>query len=460
MVEIGDGLEWKVSDDCLTVYCRAKEKAEMTETCEGLLAKIQKAGVKVSIDKSKILEIIQNKMTDWVSIGVGAPPVPPVPARLEYYVDASHLDRTAATDEHDRVDYKKLNLVLNVSKGQELVRKFDAIPGKAGQDVYGKTILPVEPPTVTIPVGDGVEIVDNGHLAIATSDGAITTRNQRISIIHQMPINSDVCYKTGNIEFNGTVAISKNVLAGFEVKAEGDVTIEGMVEAGRVEALGSITVRGGFQGGSKGVIKAGETIKLKFAYEGTLEAGRDILVQNNLMNCEVRAVERILMQGTDTIIAGGIYKAGEWIETDIAGSEIGVKTHLQIGMEENYPQVIAESEEELVATQKKNDDLDSALKRIQAVKEAGGVLNSEQEIARVQAVRAQFLLKGKIDHLTHQLQIYREGFERMKSGKVLIKGTAFPGVIIRFGSATYVVPHPIHQICLHYERGDIHVEAL
>ena len=59
----------------------------------------------------------------------------------------------------------------------------------------------------------------------------------------------------GNIYFDGTVIVRKNVLNGFKVIAKGDVQVNGIIEGGYVENTGDVVVRQGIQGYNKLVVK-------------------------------------------------------------------------------------------------------------------------------------------------------------------------------------------------------------
>ena len=55
---------------------------------------------------------------------------------------------------------------------------------------------------------------------------------------------------TGNIDFLGSVIVLKRK-SGFTIKASGDIEINGIVEAAKIEAGGNITVKRGIQGKAK-----------------------------------------------------------------------------------------------------------------------------------------------------------------------------------------------------------------
>ncbi len=61
----------------------------------------------------------------------------------------------------------------------------------------------------------------------ASHGGALESINGLIGVGKQLVISGDVGPETGSITFDGSVAVYGTVLAGFSVKATGDISIEG-----------------------------------------------------------------------------------------------------------------------------------------------------------------------------------------------------------------------------------------
>jgi len=374
-------------------------------------------------------------------------------------VDPFHLDRTARMNPDGAVDYKHLNLILNVTKGQPLVRKHDPIPGKPGMDVFGKVIPALEPKTVSIPVGDGIEIIESGHLAVAGQDGALTTRARGIAISKAYTVTGDVSYKTGNIDFNGSIDVGGNVLSGFELKAEGDIIVHGIVEAARLEALGSITILGGIHGGTKGLIKSGGHLTARFANDARLEVDGDITIQSQIVNCHVITHGSVVLTGNPGAIVGGEIRAGERISCSFAGATGGAKTLLQIGIDNDLPRKISHHEEEGITLKKKVDEIEKTLDQVQLVKERGGSLTAAQEAVRVKVVQEKFLIRGRIEQIQKELAAMKADLAKAHEGLVEIKDTVYAGTTVRLGGDVCGVDHDLRYTTFYYERGEIHTRA-
>ncbi len=453
------GVEWRIPEDRCSVLCKVHDELHCEATAEEIVQVLKGVGVIVPIDALAIQKMISTRKMEWTTVATGQPPVPPTHGRLEYFVDPFHLDRTAHVNPDGAVDYKHLNLILNVTKGQPLVRKHDPIPGQPGKDVYGKIVPPPEPKAVSIPVGEGIEVIEAGHLAVAGQDGSLTTRSKGIAISKIYTVGGDVSYKTGNIDFNGSIDVGGNVLAGFELKAEGDIIIHGIVEAAKLEALGSITILGGIHGGSKAVIKSGGHFTAKFVNDAAVEVEGNMTIQSQLVNCHVLARGSVVLTGEQAAIVGGDIRAGEHISCAFAGASGGAKTLLQIGLDNELPRKISHHEEEGTTLKKRIDEIEKTLEQVQLVKERGGSLSPAQEAVRVKVVQEKFLIRGRIEQIQKDLSVMKAEIAKAREGTVEVKDTVYAGTTVKLGGDVYGVDHDLRYTTFYYERGEIHTRA-
>lgn len=418
MPTIAKGVSWETGEGDLSVRLQVLEPAAKISADE-VVRSLQRAGIQAEADPAIVRQALMAASGEWVPIALGTSPTPPVHGRLEFYVDPGSLDRTPEVDANDRIDYKNLKLFLNVEEGTELVRKHDPILGKPGIDVYGKTIPPEEARIVKLPVGDGIKIVEDGYLAVASVSGAVAMVDDRLTVMKMFHVPGDVNYKTGNIDFNGNVDISQDVLTGFQVKATGNIVVRGVVEASYVEAKGDIQIFGGFQGDKKGVLKAGGNIKVAYASEGTLEAGGSVLVRSHLLNCQVTAGVSVEAEGAKGTIAGGEIRAVEKIVSAMLGSEAGVKTVVQIGQDQELPAKIQAAQEIIVALLK---------------------------------------VKRSIGHRKNEIEKMRKDLEKAWEGQVVAKKILYPGVLVRFPGTEFEVKDPLNRKTITCSKGRIETD--
>jgi hypothetical protein len=523
VVEQAAQFEWRVSDDRLSVLFRVNppEDSEPTladdyalSAAEGdlevpspvnsdheaelseILHLFSENRIVASLDREAVIHELEEPSGAWVVIARGTPPSEPTDAALEYLVDLDNFNKPIVSDDTEKVDHKNLNLILNVQEGQALVRKHDAVAGEPGLDVFGEPIPPKEPMDVAIPPGTGVQIVEEGRLAVAAIDGAVAAkqaatlerrrgskgeavqlfeedlsdaerleirRKRRISALNVTRlhrIGGDIGYKTGNIDFNGSVEISGNVLTGFEVRAADDIVVSGVVEGALLEAGGNITIAQGIQGGGKAHLKAGEGICARFANDARLEAKTAIRLATHLHNCQVSAGEEVHVTGGRGVIAGGEVRAGHLIRAKVVGSDLGVKTILQLGLVSELNQRIHEIEEAIEKETSRLAGLEEILMQLNKIRETAGGLPKDKEEIRIRAVRDQFKAMGNLDTLNWDLVNCQRQRENAQRGRVIVEQVAHEGVVVRFPEGIYPVDHAIRHLEFYFEENEVRTRAV
>jgi len=238
------------------------------------------------------------------------------------------------------------------------------------------------------------------------------------------------------------------------------VIVNGLVEGAKIRAGGSIRIQGGIQGGGKAELKATENILARFASEAALEAGVEIILQTHLMNCRASAGENVIVKRRRGVIAGGEVRAGKKIESFFLGTDLGVKTVLQIGLDDDLSQKISDKEEEIEGHTKLLAGIQEILLRLNEVKEEKGALNDEQEKVRVRAVRDQFQIMGRLETLNIELLLLLRERERNRKGTVTATDCAFPGVVVKFPGKSTQVGHAMRHLSFYFDEGEIRTRAI
>ena len=122
-----------------------------------------------------------------------------------------------------------MTTINHCRKGEELARIIPENPGENGYDVYGQAIKPREVKHATLKFGRNIELSEDKHVIRSMVDGHVTLVDDKVFVSDVYEVkNVDV--STGNIEFDGSIEISGNVVENFEVKAGGNVIINGLAE--------------------------------------------------------------------------------------------------------------------------------------------------------------------------------------------------------------------------------------
>ena len=115
-----------------------------------------------------------------------------------------------------------------------------------------------------MPAGKNTELSEDGTQLLSKIEGQILVRNDKYNIEQTLTIDGNVDFSIGNLDVTGNLVVQGDICSGFEVRATGDITVNGMIEGASVVAGGNIFVRSGMNGNSKGVLTAGKDIRCKF----------------------------------------------------------------------------------------------------------------------------------------------------------------------------------------------------
>lgn len=265
-----------------------------------------------------------------VRVAAGTPAVPGVDGRID-----EHYPHTVGTPQiienaQGIVDFENLNWLVHIDAGTVICDITEPTEGTPGIDIQGNPINPYNGKKQKIPKGDGTELTSDGSQLVAKMDGQISYRDGKFHVNNTIMIRGDVDLSTGSLDVKGDVIIHGNVLAGFDVKATGNITIGGRVNNSRIEAGGNIVVNLGVSGNVNGTLIAGKDLICKYIENANVEIGGD-LKADSIINCVASVKGRAVARtGRGTIVGGTIYAMGG-AEARIIGNNAGRLTTFVLG---------------------------------------------------------------------------------------------------------------------------------
>ncbi|MBD3421508.1 MAG: DUF342 domain-containing protein [Chitinivibrionales bacterium] len=295
-------------------------------------------GIKHEILSAMVDKKVCNKR---IEVACGKPPQAGEAGRIEMLVDTSASGKPREL-ENGRVDHKDLSYMVNVTKGTPLIRRIPPQPGVPGASVFGKELQPPPPKEVQFPEGKNLAVDEQDeNLLIAACDGALMLyKNGSIEIRDEGCIYGDIDYATGNIEFAGDLRISGTVRSGFCVAVQGSLLVEGGVEDARVSAVGPVEIRGGAQGGDRGMLQSESDIRAKHMQHTSARCKGNISIAEDVVRCRLSAAKHIRAR----TIVGGIIEAGIGVEAAAIGSEAEAKTEIIV----NGPAMLLKQKEDFL----------------------------------------------------------------------------------------------------------------
>lgn len=325
-------------------------------------------------------------------------------------------------DEHDRVDYFNLNLFQNIEKGTVICQAIPPVKGIPGRTIYNEEIPCKDGKEAALPKGQNTVVSEDGTKLCASLSGRVEFSGRSFHVKTVLDINGNVDLSTGHINYMGDVHIHGDVCSGFSVRAVGDVTIDGVVEAGEIEAGGDLRVAKGILGDSRVVIRSRRNLYAKYI-ENCIVHVRKNLAADYLANCDVYCDGDIQAVTGRGILLGGKIRAARNITAKTVGSRSENHTTIFLG-----GQPCADFERE--SLQQNIHELKEALKKAER-QPAGPAREKQMNKLRLElSVR-----KMKLAQFDKDLEKSKEALEQ-QGGCRLKCDIAYPGLILSINNVT------------------------
>lgn len=242
-----------------------------------------------------------------------------------------HFDREFSmapkVGENGKADYKSLDYIKTVNKGDLLCEIIPPTCGPEGRGLDGSILPGIEGRSVHVSAGMNTLLSADKRGIYASCDGFPMEEDGVVYVCKYLRLDN-VSGATGHIDFIGSVHVAGDVEEGFTVSATDDIIVDGIVE-GSIEAGRNVILRNGMKGSEKQTLIVGKDLRAEFI-ENT-----EVLVKGNIyadviMNSKVECWENIMVFGKRGKLVGGEYWAGSKIEADEIGNQANVYTSLRL----------------------------------------------------------------------------------------------------------------------------------
>ncbi len=418
----------------------APQNDGMDVTLEQIKNAIIEKGIYFGVFEDALSKIVENKRYgENICIARWQAPVDGVDGTIKYHFDKDSVI-APVEDEHGTVDYKNLGLVKNILRGTPIADITQPTEGEPGKDISGKTVAQHIGVPVNVNLGSGTVLTEDGSQIIASVDGNLRFVGGCFVVEEELLVRGDVDVKTGNIDFIGNVIIKGNVLEGYSVISQKNITINGTVTSAIIKADGDITIR---LGSINSEIECKGNVKLGFCENSKIHCENDVEAAT-FVGGEVYAGQNILATGKGVMV-GGKYTALKNIEAATIGSEGYTKTVLTLGnnavLSEEKDQLTHKNEE----LEDKVDQLGKILTTLTELAKAAK-LSPEREHMKVEAMKSRFQIQGEIKRNQARIADIERTLELKQNLSVSCRKEFYPGVIIRINSF-------IHQVNVYTSRS-------
>lgn len=440
----------EISADGMQAYLDiAPAEGGIPVTVEDILKQLADLGIADGIDSDSITAAITRGAANGQIVARG---VEPVHGKDGYFenVFPKMRNRVPRIEESGQADYRELGEIVVVQPGDALVRRHPPLPGVAGLTLRGDLLAANEGKAVVF--GNNLKGVmaspDDPDLLVAAIAGQPVELGDSVAVEPVFSVR-EVTTASGNIHFDGNVVIKGDVAANMTVQASGDIVIEGVAELATLIAGGNIVVKGGVigglgrRGGEPQLIRCDGSLEAGYAQNVRIEAGDSIFIDDTAMQCELIAMNHILVgRKRHGCIVGGHHQATLSITAKVIGSPLRIATYFDIGLSP----ALHKRMQELTKRQESLVDQWIAIKKLLdlAAKNPGRIAADKAE----QAARTDLALSGEIAALRAEHDILNRKLEVSQGARVIALEAFHEGAEVRIGVRKFRVPHSFGAVAV------------
>lgn len=387
-------------------------------------------------------------------------------ARIKTYVKPGIAQVPKANDPmKDKIDFHEMGAIVNVPNGKLLLEKVPPTLGLTGHLVTGEEVSAKPGKDLTIKVGPGIALSDDGSKGVSTVEGKFVLADGKAAVMTEHTVNGDIDFSVGNIVFAGTrLLISGAVQPGFKVKCKGDIVIgQGVQYSAEITAGGNLEIKAGVIG-REVVIKCWGNCTVNFMEDvGRVEVKGDLTVAESVVQVHAMVGGNIRVLQGKGVLAGGQYVVGGSVFVKELGSEDEVETDLSVGvnpaLEEKKDKL---TEEQAVWSAKMNELIrnTTGLKALQ--KEKGPAFPPEQAELLKKYNHLLPQVMAQVNKLAEEEEALEAELEQAAGESVYVYGQLHPGAKISICGVTRFLNSAETGVVVHFDREkrQIHCRAM
>jgi uncharacterized protein (DUF342 family) len=279
-------------------------------------------------------------------------------------------------------------------------------------------------------VGKGTELSADGTVITAAADGNLRWQRDHFTIDEVLIIAEDIGSTTGNVDFIGDVLVKGNVLEGFTVISEKNITVNGTANNAKIQAGGNIDIK---MGSVNSELISKGNIKIGFCESSKIECGGD-LTSSSFVASEIFCSGTAYATNGKGIVIGGKMTCLKGMLFNIVGSDSYVKTRLTLG----NGAILCEEKQALEVEEAKLTEQTSKLIQLidmlNGVKKKSGKLPPENEDMLATAIRQRFKYSNEIKQIGKKIAEIEENLLHNADLHIEVRKSVFPGVTVRIGA--------------------------
>jgi uncharacterized protein (DUF342 family) len=420
-------------------------------TLERMFEALTRQKITYNIDIEKLKELAESPIyNENILIARGVPPINGIDGKVEFKIRTAKSELKPKENDDGTVNYRELDLVENVTKGQVLCIITPPTEGSPGISVQGIKIAQKRGRPARSYLGNNTAFNEDGTEIISKIDGQVEFNGLKINVNETFTIRGNIDNSTGNITVAGNLYVSGMICPGYAAEAKGNLDINGTIESASIRVEGNINLR---MGAINSRIIGLRNLKCKFLESCTITV-KDNIEASSTIKCNIICGKSLKVSGSNAKIVGGSYIVGNNIEALSIGSEYGIETVLELGTD--YTMI--ERQRELLAL------IPELQKQINKLKPLITLLREFEGSSRIPPEKKEILEKANISYLTvmgdiskakHELDEINLSIIKKGFGYIICTDSIYPGVKVIMGKETFIVNEILRNVRIYSDNGTI-----
>ena len=426
-------------------------------TIEDIEEKLQEMGIISGIDHETILLALSENIYDTpFVIAKAIEPIHGTDAKIDCKFPLEFKMQPKLKD-NKIVDFRELQLIYSVNKGDLLARKIPLTPGVPGKTITGRP-LPAKPgKDIKFAAGRNSVLSSDGAEVTAEIEGQPFLRGKAIFVEPIYRVRGNVDYSVGNIDFKGSVIIDGDVVSGFSIKATDSIEIKGVVESCIIEAGMDVSIKGGILGTGNGILKAGRDFSSLFAQNCHIDAGRNIVIGDTLIS-NLSAGDSIDVTLGKGRVIGSKLSARNFIEMDIMGSEIAGRTQISVGHKTINADRLKKLKKDAEKTKCLLEKIEKHIQEIETQKENNQLSEEKGNLYR-KLLATQEEYGYWLQDLMGNIEMLEQTIKRFKRPFIKVLNACYPNVRIGINHLVLDCTTEYHSAVFFEKEGKIKVNV-
>lgn len=346
----------------------------------------------------------------------------------------------------------------NVRAGQVVFTRFPVEQLEeleATRDVFG-TLRAEKRTLIKIKLGSGLVENEDGSVQ-ALENGYLDFNDSAVQVHNKLIIRTLSDWSREALDFVGAVEIGQNVIANFDVKAEGSIVLEGSLEEASLESGDTITLGGGIIGKPEGhtSVKAKTLIKGRYVNNATVFCEHDIELPKGSYHSTIHCYGKLTIEG-GPVVGGQAYGANGVLANELGGSS-GVKTFVGAGFCTPIPMSLDQLINEREIKKVDMAEWIEKVKPILAAKAQPGGL-SDRALAQLKEMLDTITsIKRRIEELGAWIDSHDR--EACEMARIEVKGEIFPGVTIMINNVSALIQEKMSRVSFRFDPASNAIRA-